>query len=212
MKSIVICGLFAFLALPPVRQITEPPAERCDTAKFQFNEFGKFVSLVWRRPAVFPEPSKAEIEHTFSFGCRDYSALVSDGTFHIVGHSTLEAAYRRLDDVKLVEVSGCVYPNIRVDCYDHYLKIVFAPSSVTVAPDSPYDLSFTDAVVGAKVNDGDLTPLYFEAKATLLSFQQSDRVDIFVKARLRRVSVPRITIDARNREIDVYASATFPEK
>jgi hypothetical protein len=210
-------------AMPAVAQ-TVPDASpaRCEDAKFYFKHYGPVVTLVWHRPAVFPQPAKPVFERDFAIDCPDFSAQNSGGTFRIRGKN-IDDAYRRLgDDLYALYVDGYEYPNLKVGFFHHYVKFVFTPSSLKLEGDNPFagQIFFRNAVIGAKVNDGDLQPLYFEGKATPLSFSQTDKVDVFVTmagdaavlGQEEYVKVPRLTIDAKNNELVFYLPEPSPEK
>jgi hypothetical protein len=218
MKVLQLNALLVALLFSPSQQAPEPtvPPERCETAKFDFHDYvrpGGVAALVWKRPAVFPKPAKFEVEYDhFTIDCPDLSAQELSGVFRIRA-KTLSAATRRLGDLYVLLVEGFLYPNITEGYYRHYEKFVLTPSSLTVEADTSVNVFFRNAVIGAKVNDCDLQPVYFEGKATSVSFSQDDKVDVFAKMTgSAYVKIPRLTIDAKNSEIVLYSSAQFPEK
>lgn len=231
MKTVPFYGLLALFLLPvPLLAFQQPTVndaapERCETAHFHFgyHDSDSFVELMWNRPAKFPQPSTIEVEDKdFAINCQDFSANRSGGTFRIRA-KTLDAAYRRLGPVYVFYMDGWLYPNIKEDFFIHSIRLVVAQSSLTLEHDGDTGFSsyfFGGVIIGAKVNDGDLEPLFFEGKAIPLSFNQTDKVDVFAKmtagsellGRKQSAKVSKLTIDARNGEIIIYSSAPFPDK
>jgi len=191
---------------------------RCDSARFSFIdaraapwplEDRRMVGLRWTRPARFPDAAKTESERgDFSLSCEGWSAEQRKDVFAIRG-TTIEALTPRLQDLHVLKFSGWEYPEIRVGFFSLEVSPKLTSRSVSFEFHGGSGV-WRDAVIAARVNDGDLQPALFDGKVTPISILPADRVEFYVKG--GGVQIAKFSIDTKAMELKFWRQFPFPSK
>lgn len=242
MKKILLFGLLAASgshAEPPLVNAN------CQDMKFEVNTVQKNrfnFGAYWYEPAVFPnQPKYMEIgDKTSSSGsdilkfkiiCDDFSTNY-DGNIAEINAANYDAVLEKLGrnntDLNLYIRTGYKYPNIKKGFwsigYDFSLKdfsLKILGKSLKEGDDLRNDFSTinsveSSALIGYKVDGGDLKPLLYDRKVSnyLNDFESAKIIEIFHKnsGNEDAVTIQKILIDKQSGNLKIYRKFKFPDK
>ncbi|GAA5437562.1 hypothetical protein [Deinococcus aquaticus] len=187
--------------------------------------------VTYIRPAVFPTPSQTVKQHSrdnrpFS----DFSAcgftLSSDANSFTIKATSKERLSEVLTlngDKRILAYIANSYYLDGVGSFTFYVAFntlsntLFTDASAFIK-DETYDekqgyIPFKDNTVAYKVNDGPLTPLFFDGEVTLSpSFSDTDVLDVYIVDKLKYNSVPRFTLNLKENSATFWFKSTFPKQ
>ena len=196
----------------------------CSTVRLNLPE-----SLSYKIPGTFPNPSKDEYK-LLAIEKIDFKQcgidIVSDGKGNtVVNAGSRENLIKLLNKedsdsknfaMSMVGFSGYKYPTIREGFYSYTVWFVYSFDSGEVRnlETDETKLSATllkDATIGYKVNDGPLTPFFYEGKIIPATIPiNSKTIDVFAIRKSYSNGVDRIRIDLEKGSYQIWKKHPFP--
>jgi len=177
--------------------------------------------LHWEIKGTFPNPTQSKFESgNFEVETSLFSAKQSEGIFWIESNTFMKC-YRQLRyPIPLLQIGGYRYPSIREGFWLDEVKIEIGTDNenyVSFETEDYISSFFKDAVIGYKINEGELLPILFDGKLTRkrISLEDDTVVDIYIKGETSfgdLAKIKRITLDLRSNRMTFYKHFQFPEK
>lgn len=244
MKKLLLGGVLSFVATSVLAASDLPLIKvNCDDVKLSINTVmdNRFnFSAYWNEPANFPNtPKYIEIGDTirsknkkFKFSCPGYLVSYDGNIAEIKAKdypSILDLISKYDYDLNLYSYSWYRYPNIREGfmniSYGINIKDFHIKSSIYTSNEGDdlnvgfnHDNIPKEAIIGYKVDNGELKPLLFNRKIGyyLSDFENAKTIDIYSKYPENKfrtgLTIKRIHIDKEGGIMRLYRESLFPEK
>lgn len=195
----------------------------CSTVKV-----GSFLILEYKETATFPNPSKSIYKsldgEPINFNSCGLS--VSGDTKKIVIKASSMADLLKFTGMEklgrfavgMVGFSGYKYPSIREGFYSYSVYVNLDPvkrevDTLNTSESSAVLSVMKDATIGYKIDNGPITPFYYEGKLTPFKFSESTKViDFYALRRNYNNGYDRISFDIPNNTITLWTEHEFPTK
>lgn len=216
MKKIALTVLLALVSTAAAQTVD------CSTV-----EIGSFLSFSYKETAVFPNPSKSVnkslARENIDFNTCGYRVL-GDQNKIIIKASSMQSLLKLIGQeesksvsLSMIGLSGYKYPSIREGFYSYNVWVDIEPATRKVdtfrLEDSLAELAlFKDAAIGYKIDDGPMTPFFYEGKVMPFVYPAGTKViDFYALRGSYSNGYDRFQLDLSNNIITLWKKYDFPK-